>query len=126
MHEKKYSIYKENGIIYCLYEEGTIMDLDLLREAIEARIEAAEGKPCPIFIDSKGVKYYTLEARKYGVSERALKDANAYGILVTSPILRTILNWSLKFYPVKGAPSRIFTSRTKALEWLKQFVTKGQ
>ena len=119
--QKTYNIYKENGIVHCLYQEGVIMDLDFIIEAIDARISAAGGIPCPIFIDGRGVKYYTLEARKYGASEKASKDATSYAILINSNITKTIVNWSVKYYPPKGAPVRMFTDKDKALQWLEQF-----
>jgi len=92
-----------------------------MRAIIEARIALAEEIPCPIYIDATRVKYWTLEARKYGSSERALTDASAYGILINSSIVRIIANWGIKFYPTKGAPQRIFNEKEKALQWLEQF-----
>ena len=118
---KGYTLYKQNGIIHAIYTKDVVIDIDVMREAIEVRIALAEGIPCPIYIDATGVKYWTLEARKYGSTERGLTDATAYGILINSAIVKIIANWGIKFYPTKGAPQRIFNDKDKALQWLQQF-----
>jgi len=119
--ETRYTIYKENGIIYAIYGKDVVVDIEFMHDIIEERIALAEGISCPIFIDCTGVKYWTLEARKYGSSERAVLDASAYAVVFNSVIHKIILNWAIKFYPTKGAPQRIFTDRDKALQWLEQF-----
>jgi len=119
--ETRYTIYKADGIIHCIYGKDVIIDLQLIHDIIEERIALAGGIACPIFIDCTGVKYFTLEARKYGGSERALLNASAYAVIFNSVIHKIILNWAIKFYPTKGAPQQIFTDRDKALQWLEQF-----
>src|SRR6185437_15580000 len=116
-----YILYKENGIICAVFDKEAIVGLDMLQACIRERIALANGVPHPIYIDATGVKYWTLEARKYGSSPEALTNAIAYGILLNSAILRTIVNWSSKIYPPKNSPLKVFTDKVKALEWLEQF-----
>jgi len=117
--EKDLELSIENGIMHGIYRQGVVINLEILKKGIKERLELSKGKPYPIFVDARGIKYWTLEARKYGSSAEANKDALAYAALIDSHIIKTIVNWAHKFYPTKGAPQRIFTDRDKALQWLE-------
>ena len=119
--EEDIEVYIENGIMHGVYREEVVIDINVIKEGIEKRLALSQGKPYPILADGRGIKYWTLEARKYGSSTEANKDASAYAFLISSPIIKTIANWTIKFHPTKGAPQRIFTDRDKALQWLEQF-----
>ena len=121
MAEKDIVIYLENGIMHGIYGQGVVIDLELIRTGVKERLELSQGKSYPIFVDGREIKYWTLEARKYGSSPEALEGALAFAILINSPIIKTIVNWSYKIYPPKSIPLRIFTDKDKALQWLKQF-----
>ena len=121
---KSFLIYKKDGII-CGASLPDIIDLEIVKDAVKRRIEAAEGKPHPIFIDARDVKYWTLEARRYGHSKEAHQYASAYGILVNSSIIRTIVNWAIKMFP-STIPQKIFTTEEEALQWLQKHIDKGQ
>jgi len=119
--KKEFEVYMLNGIIYGIYGQNVVIDLELMQRIIKARLELSQGKRYPLFADARGVKYWTLEARKYASSPEGNKDDAAYAILINSNIIKTIVNWAIKFYPTKGAPQRIFTDKDKALQWLEQF-----
>ena len=122
---KPYSVYKKDGIIYCIWNPDLIIDLELIKSGIRTRIETAEGKPYPIFINAKDVKYWTLEARRYGLSKEAHQCVRAYGILLNSSVIRIIVNWAFKIFPTT-IPQRIFTNEQEAIQWLKKYVDKEQ
>lgn len=117
-----YSVYIKEGIIFCVYHKSDlIVDIEVMKNVIKRRIEIADGKSYPILIDARDVKYWTLEARKYGLSNEAHKNAIAYATLLNSSIARTIVNWALKIFPVP-MPNKLFNNDEEALRWLKQFV----
>lgn len=118
-----FSVYIKDGIIFCIYHQDIVVDVYIMRAIITRRIELSEGKYYPIFIDARDVKYWTLEARKYGFSKEAHQFASAYGILENSSIIRTIVNWALKVFPNK-IPLKLFTKQEEALQWLRKFVDK--
>ena len=123
-NSKSFSIYKKDRIIYCICPPD-IIDVGILKDAIKRRIELAEGKPHPIFIDATDVKYWTLESRKYGLSKEAHQCAKAYGVLINSTIIRTIVNWTFKMFPTT-IPQKIFTSEEDAVQWLQKYVDREQ
>ena len=122
---KNYSVYKKDGIICCVFNPDCIIDLEMMKVVIGKRIETAEGKLYPILIDARDVKYWTLEARKYGLSKEAHQCAKAYGVLLNSSISTTIVTWALKMFP-HVLPQRIFTNEQEAIQWLQKFVDKEQ
>lgn len=122
---KLFSVYKKDGIIYCICPSHTIVDLETLKEGLKRRIELAEGKPHPILIDARDVKYWTLESRKFGLSKEAHQFVSAYVVLLNSAIIRTIVNWALKVFPIT-IPRRVFTNEEDAIRWLRQFVDKAE
>jgi|SRR6185437_13488464 len=120
-----FSVYKKDGIIYCVIPANSIVDTEAVKGAIEKRIAIAEGISHPILIDARDVKYWTLESRKYSLSKEAHQCVKAYGILINSSIMRIIINWAIKIFP-HSVPQKIFTSEEDAIRWLNQFKDRNE
>ena len=122
---KSFSVYIKDGIIHCIWSPGCVIDLEMMKAGIKKRIEISEGKPYPILVAAKDVKYWTLESRRYGLSKEAHQCAKAYAVLLNSSISTTIVNWALKMFPF-ALPQRIFTNEQEAILWLQKYVDKEQ
>ena len=123
-NSKEFSVYKKNGIMYCICPTG-IVTLENITNAIKRRIELAEGKAHPIFIDARTVKYWTLESRRYGFSKAAHQCANSYGVVINYHIQEVLLNWAIKMFPTT-IPQKMFTNEQEAIKWLQKYVDKEQ
>ncbi|HXA02682.1 MAG TPA: hypothetical protein VNW99_11880 [Cytophagaceae bacterium] len=112
--------YLEEGIVHCIYKRNIIIDLVTIKKAVANRIEVSEGKSRPVFISGIGVKYWTLEAKKYGfINEEAKLYISSCGIILSSTALRISVNWGMNFFPT-AFPIRIFPDKEKAIAWLKK------
>nr|WP_187262283.1 hypothetical protein [Pontibacter beigongshangensis] len=69
--------------------------------------------------DITKVKKSTKEARDFMANE-GNEQVTASAILVTSPVLRMMANFYISVNKPKN-PSRMFTDKREALEWLAQF-----
>lgn len=113
-------IWIKDGILYYKIFPNSEITSKHAREIIEESMKLSEGKNIPVFGDISEVKSISLEAREYISGEEATKIASSLAILASSPISKIIGNFLISLnkpsYPVK-----LFTSKEKALEWLKTY-----
>jgi hypothetical protein len=115
-----YKIWRENGVIICVYCPGIIIDINIVKKAVEDRILLAEGIARPVYGEGKGVKYWTKEAKDYCFTERGLKDIAALALSSDSQIMKISINWASRFITSK-VPLRAFTNRDLAISWLVKY-----
>ena len=118
---KYYHMHLEDNIIHCTFSKGLILDEDILRQAVKDRVKLAARIARPVIIDAQGLEYYTWSARLFGSSNEAQKDVLVYAVVVNSKALLTLINWVLAFMPPKRIPTKVFTRKEEALEWLRSF-----
>lgn len=112
-------IIKKNGIMECYTHPTGEVDIEQARYSSEERIKFSRGESYPCFFDITSVKEFTVEARNYLANEgNHLVSASA--ILTSSPVSKMIGNFFIAVNKPKN-PTRIFTSKENALEWLEQF-----
>ena len=109
----------EDGILHCVYNNLDLLDLDIAKVCVRARLEFVGDKSYPSLFDIRLVKTSTKEARDYLANEgNALVSASA--ILIDSPMLKMAANFYIMVNkPVN--PTRMFTSKSSAVEWLAQY-----
>ena len=118
--DNSYKMWLENGIINVRYKENAVLDLPLLKTIVKQRMDLAENMPRPVLLEpSKGL-YFTKEAKAYGAKKEALQLTTAWAILDSKTVLMISINSFLIFYK-PPVPSKIFTKKDKALEWLKKY-----
>ena len=78
-------------------------------------------KKKPYFIDISQIRSITLEARKYFGNEGSTDRASVVAIYSGSPVGRVIGNFFLKINK-PPIPMKIFSSKDKAIEWMKDFI----
>ncbi|WP_299824365.1 hypothetical protein [uncultured Pontibacter sp.] len=112
-------LFVENGILYCIYKDIELVDLGIAKICVKDRLEFSAYKAYPILFDITRIKQSTKEARDYLANEgNDLVTASA--ILISSPMLKMAANFYIMVNKPKN-PSRMFTDRESALEWLSQF-----
>jgi hypothetical protein len=109
----------EEGIFYCYFKEIEVMDLDFTKASVQHRLAFMEGQSYPCFFDITRVKQTTKEARDY-LADKGNDLVSASAILVSSPMLKMMANFYIMVNKPKN-PTRMFTDKESALEWLRQF-----
>ena len=91
------------------------------RETVAVGNRIAGGRPCPVLVDMRHVRSFSVDARQYIASAERLTLSRAVGIVVGSPLSRVIGNFVIGRNET-ATPSRCFTSRSEARAWLHQYV----
>lgn len=112
----------EHGIIENHILDKTVVDTDLTRKLKRHNHSVSGGKPYCIFIHADPFTSITTEARKMISSKEYLNETKAVAkaIMVQSLPQRIICNFYLRFNK-PHLPTRLFTDKESALEWLRKF-----
>jgi|GEM_PF-4548071 len=122
--QNKFKISKEDGIIHYVWGKGTIIDKEILEEALKKRAKLTKGVPHPILSDLRGVEYWTMDSRSMISPIEVSKDVSAYAVVVSSDAMETITNWVKNFVLDEKIPAQIFTREEEALKWIEQYRVK--
>lgn len=119
---KYITYYLSDQILYASFETGAIIDLFAAKLIFKDRIDAFGETAFPSLVDSRGLKSITKDARDFLSSDEARKGVKATAILVAGYLSSTIANFFLKVNVKKPkVPTRIFSDKQKAINWLQQF-----
>lgn len=111
----------DDGIVRSNPIPGAEMTLTDAREGNEAIRRISKGRKRPLLCDYTGIKSQTRECRAYYAGKETAQATSACAILANSTISRVIGSFYLGLNkPV--TPTKIFTSKQEALEWLKGFI----
>ena len=113
----------EEGILMGTYKDEVITE-EIARSVVEFRKEVSNQKSYPGLISSKSIFKITKEARDYLSSDEGVEGVIAGALVIDSLFQATLSNFFLKVTSPK-LPSKIFTSKPKAISWLSQFVANG-
>lgn len=109
----------EDGILRQVVYPNVEITIDDVKEYLAVAVELSKGKKIPVLVDTRKIKFIDRKAREY-ITKEGVNVALSLALLIDSPLSRMIGNFFLGInrpsYPVK-----LFTSETKALEWLKGF-----
>jgi len=111
----------KDGIGRVIFLPNTKVTLNAAKKHIAACEKLANGKKAPVLIDIRNIKSVDHEARKYFAGEKASKITKASAVLVSSPISRILGD----FFIVLNKPPfpiKLFTSKSKAMKWLRGFL----
>ncbi|WP_114779000.1 DUF7793 family protein [Botryobacter ruber] len=122
--ETKYSItFIENDIAQCIYKEIEEVDLNNAKINVKDRVEFFDGVAYPCLFDITKIKHSTKEARDYLANEGS-ELIVASAIVVNSPVIKMMANFYITVNKPQ-IPTRMFTDRESAMEWLSQFKKKA-
>ena len=112
----------DDGIVHAVIPPGTRLGRVELERDMAASDELFGVFAAPVLTDARGLVKVDREARKYSASERSDLIC-ALAVLVESPLSKVLANF---FYKVNAPPypTRVFTSESEALEWLRAFVPR--
>jgi hypothetical protein len=110
---------EELGMLRFVYAPGAECSLADAIENVDAQVKLAGGKVRPILCDITRCKSVSKEARNhYG----QCKSFSALALVGGSPIGNIIGNIFLAVYGKRETPTKLFTSESEAINWLKGFL----
>ncbi|MGS2741671.1 helix-turn-helix transcriptional regulator [Sinomicrobium sp. M5D2P17] len=116
--ENKYArLWIDQGILFVTYKPGTVLDLRAAIRLTADRVSLQGKKPYPVFVDFRGVKDLTREARDYFAHEGALY-ISVLGVYATSPLGRLMAYFYVKAN-APAIPTGIFPRKKDTLHYVK-------
>lgn len=112
-------IWIEGDIMCSEYKIETVR-AENARSMIQTRLLLCNGKTYPFFADVTKVKSIDKEARDEFSHGSGIELMSACALLINSPLNRILGNFFMSVNR-PNVPTRLFTSSTEALEWLKKF-----
>ncbi len=106
----------ENGIVHIIYTHEHYTE-QMIDAAIKQTKEVTKGESYVMFVDIRKVKSSTRGARKRLAQKDAKDGTIAAAILINSDIQRVIYNFFNTVFTAP-APTKLFTDKEKAMEWL--------
>lgn len=110
-------IWIEDGIVFNIYKPNLVLTLDVAKLLVEDRLKVSNGVSRPLFADISELVSVDRNARRY-LSREGGKLVDAGAFLVTSPISKFAGNIFMKI-DKPSVPMRLFTSKERAIDWLK-------
>lgn len=114
------TLFLKDGIIHAILHPNIVITLNLAKKLLEARLRFSNGITRPLFADMRGAKYIEDEARDFLASEEACRYASAAAILIENYFQKLLANFYLA-YSKPRRPTKIFTEKANAVEWLSTF-----
>ena len=104
------------GVLHLVWKPGTVLEADDVHAAIAKVNEIADGAEYPMLIDITNTQTVTRQAR----SAFSIKcAASQIALLGSSPLNRVVANFAMARRTLP-CPTRFFTSRDEAMNWLQQ------
>lgn len=115
-----YEIWSEDGIIFSVYTEDTVLSLEIAQQSVRDRLKVSNKRPMPFYCDLRNVITTDTKARKYMASKEAVEYLTAGAFVIDNEIMKLAGNIFIKIdKPL--VPAQLFTDKDKALAWLQQF-----
>jgi hypothetical protein len=105
-----------DGVLHLLWNPGTVLMVDDVRAAMARINEVADGAEYPMLIDITNTQAVTRQAKSAFSVKCA---ASRIALLGSSPVNRVIANFAMARRTLP-CPTRFFTSRNEAMNWLLQ------
>jgi len=113
------TMFIQNGIFYAFFKKIDVLDFNIANVTVRERLIFFEKRAYPCLFDISEVKQITKEARDF-MADEGNQLVLASAMVVTSPMLKMMANFYIMVNKPKN-PTRLFTDREDALEWLRQF-----
>lgn len=110
----------ENNYYLIEIDEGTEVDIVLVKKVIESMAQLQNCKKLPVLIISHSFSIPTEETRLFLAEKDSSPFAAAEAYVIHSMAQKIIGNFYLKFNKPQR-PTRLFNNKKDALEWLKNF-----
>lgn len=108
-----------DGIAIVNLKQGQALTLEKSKQMVSERLKFFDGISYPVVIDLNDIKYTDKEARAY-LNKEGLAGMKAGALITNSTAAKIFFNLFLSIgKPL--IPSKIFTSKSEAITWLKMY-----
>ncbi len=109
---------RSNGIVYVLFKDDCVLDVDLQFRLLDFYNEITGGKLTPfIFLAAENVTI-TTEARDNATTIESISPLGASAAIVTNLAYKLIANFYMRLNKPKR-PFKTFSNEEEAVKWLK-------
>lgn len=112
-----------DGILIGTYKKNIKINLEVAKEIVYTRLNFTNQVPYPAMVVNQGVISMDKAARDFLSSAAGVEGILAGAIIIDSVFTSYLGNFYLQVSRPK-IPSRIFTSKSDAMQWLQQFKNK--
>lgn len=112
----------ENDTLIGTFKKENV-NLTIAKNVVKDRLKGTEGKSYPILIDIRNIKSTTKTARQFLASEKGCEGITSAAIFINSSIGSMMGNFFI-FFNRPLVPTKLFSNKKEAMEWLMQFVNK--
>jgi len=112
---------REDGILELHASDNHVYSIPDVRANVEAFGKLTHYKKAPVLIIGGSFSSLDNKTRSFMASEESLKYSSAEAFLITSLPQKILINFYIQFdKPL--IPTKLFTNREKAEQWLKEFL----
>lgn len=108
-----------DGTVVIRFALGIRLDGQNTVAVIRAHIAAAAGKKQPAFVDARGVRSTTREARELAVCDEVVAITSRMAVLVDNPVSRVLGNFFMVVTSPRY-PTKLFSDEAAARAWLRE------
>ncbi len=109
-----------DGIIELRANDHHIYQIDDVKENVKAFGELTGNKKAPVLIIGGSFSSLDDQTREFMATEESLKYSKAEAFLITSLAQKILINFYIKFNKPL-VPTRVFTDKEEAIEWLTRY-----
>lgn len=113
--------YGDDGIIYARALSGSVQTIADARENMQLTNQLVNGRPYAMLVDIREIRSQDRDAREHYVQPTTSPSLRAVAVLIGSPMSKMIGNFLIGFSKPQ-IPTRLFSSETEAIAWLKEFL----
>ncbi len=121
IESRVFKTYIDNGICRTVVDLDAIISIDDAIENTKAVALLSEDGLYPLLVDLRLINSITKEARDHFAMRNRKPGVTAIAMLIKSPVSSIIGNFYLTISK-PNVPIHLFTSETKAIKWLQQFI----
>ena len=115
----KYNIkLKSDGIVYVVFKENTMLDIDLQIEMLNIYKEITKDELTPFMFEAEYGVEITKEARDNAIVMEDQTPCKVTAVIVQNIAYALIANFYMKFNKPKR-PFKVYNKKEEAIEWLK-------
>ena len=121
LYENDYATFWiESGILFFKYKSDVILNLDVAKQVVAARIQFQNEKYYPVLCDTRGVISTDKSGRDYLAQSGSLLTT-AVGLLVHKRVSITISDFYMQISK-PTVPTKLFTCEADAIIFLTQYL----
>ncbi len=113
-------VLRDDGIIELYANDHHVYVIEDVKENVKAFGELTGNEKVPVLIIGGSFSSLDDQTREFMATEESLKYSKAEAFLITSLAQKILINFYIKFNKPL-VPTRVFTDKEAAIEWLMRF-----